>query len=106
MASVANLRLLVYNLTENLAGFIPLQQCIDTMVRLNTCGRCTAIRPHFCRNICEAIAHACYSPFNDALSGQLDQLWEVVREVVNATSDAISVLTANKELVNKTAVVS
>ena len=108
MASVASLRQFVNNFTDsnNLGGFRPLQQCIETDVRLNTCGRCTAVRPRFCRNVCAAIASACYSPFNDTMTSEFNALWQVTRQVVNVTTDAISLLNANKNLVNKTAIVS
>ena len=106
MAAIESLRSFVRNFTENLAGFRPLQQCIDTVVRLNTCGRCVAVRPPFCENVCEAIASACYSPFNDALEDQFEQLWETVRGIINAATDAIQMSNANRGSFNRTAVVS
>lgn len=106
MASVKNLEELTRNITTDLAGFRPLQQCIDTIVYRNTCGRCTAIRPPLCQNVCAAIASACYSPFNDVLSGELGQLWEVFRSIINITTDAIADLNANKGLLNRTTIVS
>lgn len=106
MATVKNLEELTRNITTDLAGFRPLQQCIDTTVHLNTCGRCAAIRPPFCQNVCVAIASACYSPFNDVLFGELGQLWEVFRRIINITRDAIADLNANKGLLNRTAIVS
>lgn len=83
----------------DLGGFRPLQQCIDTVVRINTCGRCTDVRPPLCENVCAAIATACYSPFNDALFSQLNQLWDVTRMLVNTTQFSIVELNANKRLV-------
>ena len=98
LASIERLRAFVRNFTSNLAGFRPLQQCIDTVVRLNTCGRCVATRPLFCRNVCGAIASACYSPFNEALDGQLEDLWEVVRRILDRATDALGDLNENRGL--------
>lgn len=106
IASLDQLQSLVNSLTENLAGFRPLPQCVDTLILLNKCGRCTMARPSFCENVCEAIANACYSPFNDALGGQLNQLWEVVRGIIKATNDAITAINSKKGLFNATAIVS
>ena len=106
MASIDNLREFINNLTDNLAGFRPLQQCIDTIVRLNTCGRCVALRPPFCQNFCWAVARACYSPLNDALEDQLEVLWEVVRRILAAATDAIGDLNANRGIFNLTEIVS
>ena len=105
MASIDNLREFISNFTDNLAGFRPLQQCIDAVVRLNTCGRCVAVRPPFCENVCEAIASACYSPFNDAMTNQLEQLWEVTEEILAAAVAAIAELNANRGLFNRTEIV-
>ena len=105
-ATLAELQNLVRNLTENVTGFRPLQQCIDVVVRLNTCGRCVAVRPPFCENVCEAIASACYSPFNDALKDQLSQLWGVANGIVNITKTEISLLNNQRGLLNVTAIVS
>ena len=105
--SFETLQAFVARFTEDLGGFRPLQQCIDTVVRLNTCGRCTDIRPPFCENVCAAIAAACYSPFNDALFSQLNQLWEATRMLVNTTQSSIAELNANKGLIiNQTLIVS
>lgn len=106
IASVDTLRDFVRNFTEDLGGFRPLQQCITAVVQLNTCGRCAAVLPPFCENVCGAIASACYSPLDDALEGQLEQLWEVVRRILAAATDAIAELNANRGLLNVTAVVS
>ena len=106
MASVDELRDFVRNFTDNLGGFRPLQQCITAKVQLNTCGRCVALRPPFCENVCGAIASACYSPFNDALEDQLEILWEVVRRILDAATSAIADLNANRGLFNITAAVS
>ena len=106
MASIDNLREFISNLTDNLAGFRPLQQCIDAVVSLNTCGRCVAVRPPFCQNVCAAIARACYSPFNEALEDQLEVLWEVVRGILDAATDAIGDLNANRGIFNLTEIVS
>ena len=106
MAAIENLRNFVRNLTDDLAGFRPLQQCINALVSLNTCGRCTAVRPPFCANVCGAIAQACYSPFNDALEDQLEQLWEVVRRILDAATDAIRNLNANRNVFDRAALVS
>ena len=106
MASIDNLREFISNFTDNLAGFRPLQQCIDAVVRLNTCGRCVAVRPPFCQNVCAAIARACYSPFNNALEDQLEVLWEVVRRILDAATDAIGDLNANRGIFNLTEIVS
>ena len=105
-ASLETLRSFIRNLTDDLAGFSPLQQCINTLVSLNTCGRCTAVRPPFCANVCGAIARACYSPFNDALEAQLEQLWEVTRRILDAATSAIVDLNANRGLFNITAMVN
>ena len=104
-ASFEVLREFISNLTMNLAGFRPLQQCVDTVVLLNTCGRCEAVRPPFCENVCEAIASACYSPFNDAMTNQLEQLWEVTEEILEAAVEAIAELNANRGLFNRTEIV-
>ena len=106
VASFDNITDFVRNFTENLAGFRPLQQCIETVVRLNTCGRCVAVRPPFCENVCEAIASACYSPFNDALEDQFEQLWETVRGIINAANNATLDLNINKGLLNVTTMVN
>ena len=106
MASIDNLREFISNLTDDLVGFRPLQQCIDAVVQLNTCGRCVAVRPPFCQNVCAAIARACYSPLNDALEDQLEVLWEVVRRILAAATDAIGDLNANRGIFNLTEVVS
>lgn len=106
MASLETLREFISNFTDNLAGFRPLQECIEAVVRLNTCGRCTDVRPPFCENVCGAIASACYSPFNDALEDQLEQLWEVVRRIIDAARNATADLNANKLLLNRTSIVS
>ena len=105
LASVEYLRGFVQNLTNDLAGFRPLQQCIDTLVQLNTCGRCVAIRPPFCQNVCTAIARECYSPFNDALQDQLEQLWEVVRRILDTVTDTISDIETNRKQLNRAALV-
>jgi enamine deaminase RidA (YjgF/YER057c/UK114 family) len=96
LASIENLRSFLRNFTEGLAGFRPLQQCIDRIVELNTCGRCVAVRQPFCRNVCAAIARACYSPFNDALENQMEVLWEVVRRILDRATDAIDDLNENR----------
>jgi hypothetical protein len=96
LASIENLRSFLSNFTEDLAGFRPLQQCVDRIVELNTCGRCVAVRPLFCRNVCWAVARACYSPFNDALENQMEVLWEVVRRILDRATDAIEDLNENK----------
>ena len=106
LASAEYLRSFVQNLTNDIAGFRPLQQCIDTLVQLNTCGRCVALRPPFCQNVCTAIARVCYSPFNDALQDQLEQLWVVVRRILNVVTDTISDIKANRQQLNRTAIVS
>ena len=106
LASIEYLRGFVQNLTNDLSGFRPLQQCINTLVQLNTCGRCVAPRLPFCQNFCTSIARACYSPFNDALQDQLEQLWEVVRRIIVAVTDTISDLKSNNQLLNRTAIVS
>ena len=106
VTSFDNITDFVRNFTENLAGFRPLQQCIETVVRLNTCGRCVAVRPPFCENVCEAIATACYSPFNDALEDQFEQLWETVRGIINAANNATLDLNINKGLLNVTTMVN
>ena len=96
LASIENLCLFLSNFTDNLAGFHPLRQCFDRIVELNTCGRCLAVRQPFCRNVCWAVARACYSPFNDALEDQLEVLWEVVRRILDRATDAIEDLNENK----------
>lgn len=96
LASIERLQAFLQNFTNDLAGFRPLRQCIETVVRLNTCGRCTAVRPLFCRNVCGAIASACYSPFNDAMENQLEELWEVVRRILDAATDALGDLNRNR----------
>ena len=96
LASIESLRSFLDDFTNNLAGFRPLQQCINRIVELNTCGRCVALRPPFCRNVCFAVARACYSPFNDALEDQLEILWEVVRRILDQATDAIEDLNENK----------
>ena len=106
MASLETLREFISNLTDNLAGFRPLQQCVQAIVQLNTCGRCTDVRPPLCANVCGAIASACYSPFNDALEDQLEQLWEVVRRIIDAARNATTDLNANRLLFNRTSIVS
>ena len=105
MASFEVLRGFIQNLTMDLAGFQPLQQCVDALVLLNTCGRCEAVRPPFCENVCEAIASACYSPFNDAMTNQLEQLWEVTEEILAVAVAAIAELNANRGLFNRTEIV-
>ena len=100
LASIENLRSFLRNFTEDLAGFRPLQQCVERIVDLNTCGRCVAVRPPFCRNVCAAVARACYSPFNDALEDQLEVLWEVVRRILDRATDAIDDLNENKGLLD------
>ena len=106
VASLDALRDFVSNFTEDLGGFRPLQQCITAIVQLNTCGRCEAVLPPFCENVCGAIARACYSPLNDALEDQLEQLWEVVRRILAAAIDAITELNASRGILNVTAAVS
>ena len=96
LASIERLQAFVSNFTNNLAGFRPLRQCINTVVRLNTCGRCVVTRPQFCRNVCGAIASACYSPFNDALEDQLELFWEVVRRILDRATDALGELNENR----------
>ena len=105
VASFDVLREFISNLTMNLAGYRPLQQCIDTLVLLDTCGRCEAVRPLFCENVCEAIASACYSPFNDAMTDQLEDLWEVTGEIITAAVGAIAELNANRGLFNRSEIV-
>ena len=100
LASIDNLREFISNLTDNLAGFVPLQQCIDAVVSMNICGRCVSVRPPFCQNVCAAIARACYSPFNDAFEDQFEVLWEVVRRILDAAADAIRNLNANRGIFN------
>ena len=100
LASIELLQQFLQNFTNNVAGFRPLQQCVDAVVQLNTCGRCVARRPPFCHNVCGAIARACYSPFNDAVKDELEQLWEVVRRILDAATDALSDLNANRGLLN------
>ena len=95
VASIESLRSFIRNFTNDLAGFRPLQQCVDRMVELNICGRCVAVRPTFCRNVCLAVARACYSPFNDALEDQLEVLWEVVRRILQSATEAIEDLNEN-----------
>jgi hypothetical protein len=56
--------------------------------------------------VCAAIARACYSPFNDALEDQLEVLWEVVRGILDAATDAIGDLNANRGIFNLTEIVS
>ena len=110
VASVDVLRDFVRDLAENLTGFVPLQQCVDTIVQLNTCGRCEAVLPPFCENVCDAIARACYSPFYNALNRVdglgLEQLWEVVQGILTAASEAVTELNASRGILNITAVVS
>ena len=108
LAAIENLRSFLRNFTDDLAGFRPLQQCIDRIVELNTCGRCVATRPPFCRNVCWAIARACYSPFNDALEDQLEVLWEVVRRILDAATGALGDLNRNRGIldVDNSAIVS
>ena len=96
----------VQDFTANLGGFRPLQQCIDTVVSLNTCGRCTAVRPPFCTNVCGAIARACYSAFNDALTAQLVQLWDTMKGTLVEAQKALLTLKENKSFFNGTSVVS
>ena len=105
MASFDVLRQFIANLTNDLAGFRPLQQCVETVVLLNTCGRCEAVRPPFCENVCEAIASACYSPFNDAMTDQLEQLWEVTEGIIEAAVTAIRELNINRGFFNRTEIV-
>ena len=105
MAAFDVLREFIGNLTMNLAGYRPLQQCIDTLVLLDTCGRCEAVRPQFCENVCEAIASACYSPFNDAMTDQLEELWEVTGDIITAAVSAIAELNANRGLFNRSEIV-
>lgn len=106
LASAEYLRSFVQNLTNDLAGFRPLQQCIDTLVQLNTCGRCVALRLPFCQNVCTAIARTCYSPFNDALRDQLEQLWEVVRRILDVVTDTVSDIKVNRQQLNRRVLVS
>ena len=106
IAYIDSLKPFIQNFTQNVAGFRPLQQCVNTVVRLNTCGRCVAVRPSLCENVCEAIASACYSPFNATLVGQLNQLWGTMRGLINATNITITRMNVNRELLNKTAFVS
>ena len=95
-ASIERLRAFIRNFTNDLAGFRPLRECVNTLVRRNTCGRCVAQRPRFCRNVCRAIASACYSPFNEALENQLEVLWEVVRRILDAATDSLDDLNENR----------
>ena len=106
MASIDNLRNFIRIFTVTLGGFQSLQQCVNTVVQRNICGRCEAIRPPFCENVCGALASACYSPFNDALSSQLNQLWDTVQQLLNVAATSIANLNANKGLLNTTIIVS
>ena len=96
LAAIENLQSFLRNFTEDLAGYRPLQQCINRIVELDTCGRCVATRPLFCQNVCRAVARACYSPFNDALGDQLEILWEVIRRIIDVATDAIGDLNSNR----------
>jgi hypothetical protein len=55
--------------------------------------------------VCAAIARACYSPFNDALEDQFEMLWEVVRGILDAATDAIRDLNVNRGIFNLTEIV-
>lgn len=105
MASFDLLQDFIRNFTTTLDGFRPLPQCVDTLVRLNTCGRCTGVRPSFCENVCGAIANACYSPFNDAITSQLDQFWGVVKMMLKFANESIVKLNTEKGLLDRTAIV-
>ena len=106
VASIDDLRNFIRNFIVTLGGFQPLQQCVKTIVQRNICGRCEAVRPLFCENVCAAIANACYSPFNDALSRQLNQLWDAVRQLLKVAETSIVDLNANKKLIDTTVIVS
>lgn len=108
VASFDLLRDFVRNFTQDLQGFRPLQQCITALVQLNTCGRCEAVLPPFCENVCGAISRACYSPINDVLEEmeQLEQLVEVVEGILAAATDAITDLNESQGILNITAAVS
>ena len=89
MKLINRLEQLLNNITSRLAGFRPLNVCVRTLVQLNTCGRCVSPRPPFCRNVCGALARACYSPFEDAMSNELESLWVFVRKVVDVVDDTL-----------------
>lgn len=86
---------LINNLITNLAGFRPPENCTRTVVRLNTCGRCLRPRPSFCRNVCHALARACYSPFQTAFRDQFEELWVVIRSITSITDDTLDKLEDN-----------
>ena len=96
------------NITQDLIGFRPLQQCVDALVSIDTCGRCVATRPQLCENVCDAVARACYSPFNDALSAgrQMERLWNIVKNAIDRTSMVLTMLEKTKGFFNGTSVVS
>ena len=65
-----------------------------------------ALRPPFCQNVCTAISRVCYSPFNGALRDQLEQLWEVIRRILDVVTDSISDINASRQQLNRTVMVS
>ena len=108
LASIEFLQEFVQNFTRDLAGFRPLQECLNALVEVNTCGRCVAVRPPLCRNVCGAIARACYSSFNNAMRDEFELLWEVVRRILDAATDALGDLNKNRGIlsVDPTTIVS
>ena len=106
MALFDALQMLINNVTTNLARFRALPQCTDTLVRLNTCGRCVDVRPLFCENVCGALANACYSPFNDAFKGQLQELWDTMNVMLSFMNASMVKLNTEKGLLDRNAIVS
>ena len=75
--------------SEDLGGFQPIQQCINTLVQLNSCGRCVRRTPPLCRNVCGALARGCYSPIHTGLRAQFENLWNVTRQLIFLTRRAL-----------------
>ena len=75
--------------SEDLGGFQPIQQCINTLVQLNSCGRCVRRTPPLCQNVCGALARGCYSPIHTGLRAQFENLWNVTRQLIFLTRRAL-----------------
>ena len=75
----------------NLAGFVPRENCIDNFIAL-TCAECTQNISRLCTPVCAAMVIGCYSPFQDGLRAQFDNLWNVTRQLVATFQSDVTTL--------------
>lgn len=75
------LRRFATDLDGFLADNLP-RQCVRRLLEISFCDRCTGSVPPLCRNSCGALVRGCYAGFLTGLLRQFEDLWFVLRQLV------------------------